>query len=172
MLAGHGATYLTLKTDGPVHDRSAAYAKGLWLAVIPLLVVISLETWFVRPDVIGHAISNPLAWLGVAVVLFSAIALFSGIRHRHEMRAYLGSNGLIVGMLATGGAAIYPIMLSSTIAPEYSLSADQVAANPGALLIGAVWWPVALALTVGYWIFVSRHYAGKVSASSDIQGSH
>jgi cytochrome bd-type quinol oxidase subunit 2 len=108
----------------------------------------------------------------MAIVLFSAIALFSGIRHRHEMRAYLGSNGLIVGMLATGGAAIYPVMLLSTIAPEYSLNADQVAASPGALVIGAVWWPVALVLTVGYWIFVSRHYTGKVSASPDNQASN
>jgi len=172
LLAGHGATYLTLKTDGPVHDRSAAYAKGLWLAVIPLLVVISIETWFVRPDVLGHAISNPLAWLGVAIVLFSAIALFSGIRNRLETRAFLGSNGLIVGMLATGGAAIYPVMLSSTIAPEYSLSADQVAASPGALFVAAIWWPVAFVLTVSYSIFVSRHYGGKVSVSSDNEDTY
>jgi cytochrome d ubiquinol oxidase subunit II len=172
ILAAHGATYLTLKTDGPVHDRSAAYAKWLWLAVIPLLAAISLETWFVRPDVVGKAISNPLAWLGVAIVLVSAFALLSGIRTGHEMRAFLGSNFLIAGMLATGGAAIFPVMLSSTLAPEYSLRADQVAASPGALFIAIIWWPVALILTTAYYVFIARRYCGKVSVVPDSPSAH
>src|SRR5215471_4082012 len=50
-LAAHGATYLTLKTEGPVHDRSATWAKYLWAAVVPLFLVISVESAIVRPDV-------------------------------------------------------------------------------------------------------------------------
>src|SRR5262250_2148373 len=34
LLAAHGATYLVLKTEGPVHDRSEAYAKVLWAAAV------------------------------------------------------------------------------------------------------------------------------------------
>src|SRR5499425_87240 len=49
-LAAHGATYLTLKTEGPVHDRSAKWARYLWAAVVPLLIAISVETFVVRPD--------------------------------------------------------------------------------------------------------------------------
>src|SRR6516164_9599018 len=36
ILAAHGATYLTLKTEGPVHDRSATWTKYLWAASVPL----------------------------------------------------------------------------------------------------------------------------------------
>ena len=43
-LAAHGATYLTLKTQGVVHDRSAGYARVLWAAAAPLLLVISAES--------------------------------------------------------------------------------------------------------------------------------
>ena len=46
-------TYLTLKTEGPVHDRTARYAKLLWTAVVPLLLVISVESSVVRPDLLG-----------------------------------------------------------------------------------------------------------------------
>ena len=49
VLAAHGATYLTLKTQGPVHDRSASYARVLWAAAVPLLLVISIESAAVRP---------------------------------------------------------------------------------------------------------------------------
>src|SRR5437016_7266912 len=60
ILAAHGATYLTLKTEGPVHDRSAVYAKYLWAAVVPLLFVVLVESRVVRPELPGRAIYNPL----------------------------------------------------------------------------------------------------------------
>jgi cytochrome d ubiquinol oxidase subunit II len=63
ILAAHGATYLTLKTEGPVHDRSATWAKYLWATVAPLFLAISVESWVVRPDLPGHAIYNPFCWL-------------------------------------------------------------------------------------------------------------
>src|SRR5271168_2716523 len=44
ILAAHGATYLTLKTEGPVHDRSVRYALVFWAAAAALLLVISIET--------------------------------------------------------------------------------------------------------------------------------
>src|ERR1700739_606949 len=50
-LAAHGATYLTLKTEGVVHDRSAPFARVLWAAAALLLVVISAQSAVVRPDV-------------------------------------------------------------------------------------------------------------------------
>src|SRR5882672_9205807 len=64
-LAAHGATYLTLKTEGTVHDRSAVWARVLWAAVAPLLLVITLESAEVRPDLLGHALDNGFWWLGL-----------------------------------------------------------------------------------------------------------
>ena len=65
LLAAHGATYLILKTEGPVHDRSASYAKILWLTALPLFVIVSVETWYVRPDLPGHAVENQFTSPGV-----------------------------------------------------------------------------------------------------------
>jgi cytochrome d ubiquinol oxidase subunit II len=129
LLGAHGATYLTLKTEGPVHDRSAVFCRRLWLAAIPLLLIVSVETFFVRPNLVGEGVANPLSWAGMVVIGASIWALISGMRGHHEMRAFVGSNLLIVGLLATGGATIYPVMLLSTISPEYSLRAEQVASG-------------------------------------------
>jgi cytochrome d ubiquinol oxidase subunit II len=170
MLAAHGATYLTLKTEGPVHDRSQACAKWLWAAIVPLLFIVSLESWFVRPDLLGHGMANPVAWLGVLVIAASAFALASGLRNRQEMKAFLGSNFLIVGLLATGAAAIFPVMLYSTLDPGYSLTAYSAAAASNSLFLAAIWWPFAFILTISYFIFISRHYYGKVSVKRDNQG--
>jgi cytochrome bd ubiquinol oxidase subunit II len=169
-LAAHGATYLALRTEGPVHDRSAMWAKRLWTAVAPLFVAISVESWVVRPDIPAHAIHNPFCWLGLFVAIFSTIALISGLSARREMRAFLGSNLLVVGLLITGGAAIFPVMLYSTLAPENSLTAYGVASNHTALLLASTWWPVGFVLATVYFVFISRRYAGKVSVKRDNQG--
>ncbi len=169
MLAAHGATYLTLKTEGPVHDRSAVWAKRLWLLFLPLLVVVSVETRFVRPNILANGL-NPFFCAGLLVVAGSGFAIFSGIRQNHEMRAFIGSNFLVMGMLATGAAAIFPVMLFSTLAPENSLTAYAVAASPGSLFMASIWWPLAFLLAATYFIFISRRYYGKVSVQKDTQG--
>ena len=167
ILAAHGATYLTLKTEGLVHDRSEKLAKYLWIAVVPLLAVVLIESRIVRPDLPGRALSNPFWWIGLVVVATSTITLISGLATRHELRAFVGSNFLIVGLLATGAAAIFPVMLHSTLAPENSLTAYAVASSPTTLLRASFWWPIGFALAVFYFVFISRRYAGKVSVQRD-----
>lgn len=170
ILAAHGATYLTLKTEGPVHDRSSKYAMYLWAVVVPLLLVISVESWVVRPDVPEHAIHNPLCWLGSLAVIAGIGLLISGLLTRQEMRAFLGSNCLLVGLLTTGGAAIFPVMLYSTLTPDNSLSAYAVASGRNSLLLASIWWPAGFVLAIVYFAFISRRYAGKVSVKRDTQG--
>jgi cytochrome d ubiquinol oxidase subunit II len=168
-LAAHGATYLTLKTEGSVHDRSEKWAKSLWIAVVPLFLVILIESRIVRPDLPGRALSNPFWWIGLVAVATSTITLISGLTTQRELRAFVGSNFLIVSLLATGAAAIFPVMLHSTLGPENSLTAYAVAVSPGTLRIATIWWPAGLALAVFYSIFISRRYAGKVSVQRDTQ---
>ena len=67
-------------------------------------------------------------------------------------------------------AAIFPVVLHSTLAPENSLTAYDVAAGPNSLAYAAIWWPIAFALAAAYFVFVSRRYAGKVSVNRDNQG--
>ena len=171
ILAAHGATYLTLKTAGVVHDRCQEYATRLWIASIPLLPVILMESRFVRPDLPGRALFNPFCWIGLIVIAASAFALFTGLARGRERRAFVGSNFLIVGLLGTGAAAIFPVMLHSTLAPENSLTAYAVASNPNTLRLTALWWPIGCALAVFYAIIIARRYAGKVSAERDIESS-
>jgi cytochrome d ubiquinol oxidase subunit II len=170
VLAAHGATYLTLKTEGPVHDRCERGARYLWITVVPLLLAILVESKFVRPDLPGRAWSNPFWWLGLVVIAASVITLISGLASRREVRAFVGSNLLIVGLLATGAAAIFPVMLHSTLAPENSLTAYAVASSSTTLLRASFWWPIGLALAVFYFVLISRRYAGKVSVQRDAQG--
>jgi cytochrome d ubiquinol oxidase subunit II len=106
----------------------------------------------------------------LVLVCTAAIVLVSGLATRREMLAFIGSNLLMAGLLATSAAAIFPVVLHSTLAPENSLSAYDVAAGANSLAYAAIWWPIAFALAAAYFVFVSRRYAGKVSVQRDNQG--
>jgi len=170
LLAAHGATYLTLKTEGPVHDRCAKWAKHLWIALVPLFVAISLESWKVRPSLADHAIQRPFCWIGLLLIVVAACALVSGLMKGEERRAFVGSNLLLAGLLVTGSAAFFPLMLYSTLAPENSLTAYGMASGSKSLLLASFWWPVGFVLATIYFVFISRRYAGKVSVVRDNQG--
>ena len=170
ILAAHGATYLTLKTEGPVHDRSAALRAGTLGGGCAAAAGHLRRIRRGAPDLLGHAIHNPFWWLGLLLVCAAAITLVSGLATRREMRAFIGSNLLLAGLLATGAAAIFPVVLHSTLAPENSLTAYDVAAGPNSLAYAAIWWPIGFALAAAYFVFVSRRYAGKVSVQRDNQG--
>ena len=60
-----------------------------------------------------------------------------------------------VGLLATGGAAIFSGDALLTLAPENSLTAYAVASSPRALLLASIWWPVGFALATAYFVFIS-----------------
>jgi cytochrome bd ubiquinol oxidase subunit II len=121
-------------------------------------------------DLLGHAIHNPFWWLGLLLVCTAGITLVSGLATRRELRAFIGSNLLLVGLLGTGAAAIFPVVLHSTLVPDNSLTAYDVAAGPNSLVYAAIWWPIGFALAAAYFVFVSRQYAGKVSVKRDNQG--
>jgi cytochrome bd ubiquinol oxidase subunit II len=169
-LTAHGATYLTLRTEGPVHDRCEIISRRLWAVMPVLFVAISAMTWIVRPELAGEMAQSPIAWIAILFFLAGAVAVFTGLRGRLEARTFLGSGLMIAGLLVTGAATIFPVILYSTLAPEDSLTAYNTAASLTSLELALVWWPVALALTCTYFWFITRHYSGKVKLSQDTQG--
>ena len=170
LILAHGATYLRLRTAGPVHERSERLACRLWTAALALFPVVSLETWVVRPGLHAAMLGRPVAWLAVAVVLAGAWALFTGLRGTAERRAFAGSCAVIAGLLAGGAAAVFPVMLHSTLAPEHSLTAQNGAAPAHGLAVALIWWPVSVVLALTYFGVIIRGHRDKVTAPATLAG--
>jgi cytochrome bd-type quinol oxidase subunit 2 len=80
------------------------------------------------------------------------------------------SSFLLFGLLMTGAAAIFPVMLFSTISGINPLTAQDRAASDQSLWIAIYWWIPALVLAFIYLAIIQRHYSGKVSVPKDNQG--
>ena len=167
--AAHGANGLAKRTEGMVHDRSLQAANLLWKLVAFLLVVVTIGTWQVRAGFFFAMTHRMIGWVGLTCVATGVLLVFIGLRQRNASRALLGSSLFISGLMIAGAVGVFPFMLRSTIAPEYSLSAYRTAADGHGLIVAAYWWPVALVLSVGYFWFVHKHYSGKVQPTADSQ---
>jgi cytochrome d ubiquinol oxidase subunit II len=170
MLTAHAAAYLTLKTEGPVHDRCVIAMRWLWAVVPVLFIGITIETGIVRPEFAGQLLARPLAWVTLLIPIAGAVALFTGIRQGLELRTFIGSNLIIAGFLITGASVIFPVFLYSTLTPDNSLTAYNSASSMTSLELAMIWWPVAFVLTVVYWWFVAKNYLGKVKLFRDVEG--
>jgi cytochrome d ubiquinol oxidase subunit II len=172
VLGAHGATYLTLRTEGPVHDRSVRCMHRLWAAVPVAIGIIGLETYFVRPGLLGAFFQHPFAWVFALVVLVGAVMIFTGMRSRDEKRCFYGSGAVVIGMLAAGAATIFPVILYSTLDPKNSLTAQNTAAGQSSLELALVWWPIAGVLAFGYLWYIARYFSGKINLNRDGAGPY
>jgi len=170
--AAHGASGLVRRTDGPVNERSYRVAGRLWIAVFLLLIVVSIETWHVRPELFANMIVRPWGWLGLACVFGGLIGILVAWRRKFEGALLLSSGVFITGLMIAGSAGAFPIMLHSTLRPEFSLSAYQNAGGSYGLGIALVWWPLAFIFSIGYFIFVYRYYSSKVKPAQDTQNPY
>ena len=168
-LAAHGGNYLVMRTEGPVHERARAIGCKLWWSVVHGFPVITFFTWLVRPELLIHFRSRPWAWLTLSIAIGGGVALANALRSGREKQALVGSTLLLFGLITTGAALLYPVMLYSTL-DGTQLTAPACAAPENSLQIAVYWWFPALALAVAYLLVIQRHYSGKVNVSKDNQG--
>src|SRR5207244_3954648 len=102
------------------------------------------------------------AWVALVVVVAGFAGVFSGLLSRAEARMFLGGCLLIAGLLGTAAASLFPVMLYSTLAPEYSITAWNGSSDLNSLRVGAYWWPVAFLLALSYFAFIGKYYRGRV----------
>jgi len=166
LVVAQGASYLAVKTSGAVHQRSQRWARATWIAVLALLPIVSIETWIVRPELVERLVQRPIAWLAIVALAVAAWAIVSGLRRGATVRAFAGSCVVVAGLLTAGAAAAFPVMLYSTLGPEHSLTAYNGSTSSHGLAVALIWWPVAAALALTYFVLILRSFGGPSRARS------
>jgi len=158
-LGAHGAAYLVPRTDGAVRSRAALLARRLWTTTAVLLPAISWLTTRVRPDFFAVLVARPLAILALVVVAAALATVLVSLHRGRVETAVLASCAVLAGLLGGAAAALWPVMLRSTLDPAHDLTVAGAAAAPHGLALAARWWPPAFLLAVGYAVWVSRRFA-------------
>jgi cytochrome bd ubiquinol oxidase subunit II len=159
-----GATWLIMKTEGPLQDRAYRLAWPFGLGTLILIGVVSLWTPFLDRSYMERWFSWPnIAWLAPVplLVLAAAIALFRGLVVGAHRQPFFAALALFVLSYAGLGISLWPwivpraITIHDAAAPDVSLAF---------LLAGAAFLlPMILGYTIwAYWVFRGKvgHDAG------------
>lgn len=165
ILAHHGANYLTMKAEGPLHRQAGALAllMGWWTVGATLLVVIAVP--IVQPSLPLNFAHHPVEYL---VPLTGLLALACSLFFRYRQQdtaAFLASSLFILMMLNTVALGMYPHILISTIDPSFSLTVFNATAGPYGMDIALWWFLLGFGLVLAYQIYAHRLFWGKVRPS-------
>ena len=149
----HASTFLGLKTLGPVREQSARFV-GRWAPVALLPFVGWIAAVQLRS---GGGVS----WALAAFAIVAATVGWMSARAGREGRAFLGLALFLVGATASIFVAVFPVVLPSTIDPDFDLTVTTAASGEYTLgvlsTISLVGLPLVL-LYQGwtYWVFRAR----------------
>ncbi|WP_328309548.1 cytochrome d ubiquinol oxidase subunit II [Actinomycetospora sp. NBC_00405] len=139
-----GATFLGLRTTGPLRARARVAALG---ALVPVAVLV--------------AVVAPLGLVAVGVLAVLVAA-------RREVLAFATTSVAVAGGVVAVLAAHLPVVLPSTLDPAFSLTVAGAAASPGALRLITIAAVLVLPGVVAYqafsyWVFRRRVASERVA---------
>jgi cytochrome d ubiquinol oxidase subunit II len=167
VLGAHGAMYLRWKTVTAVNTRATRLAWWLWGAAAVLSIVVTIETAAVTPELLANLASRPLLWLLPMAVIAGFVIVFVSLARRWELRGFIASSLVIAALLGMSAGALYPLILRSTIEPRFSLDVATAANADHSLAVGLTWWIPAIALAIGYFVYLFRSFRGKTILPTD-----
>ncbi|MGH6923028.1 MAG: cytochrome d ubiquinol oxidase subunit II [Propylenella sp.] len=150
-----GACFLIMKTGGYLQERMFGLALPLAVAVLGFIVVVSVWTPFLSPDLRERWFSWPnIAVLSPAPLLVAAIAigLFRALAKGREGTPFLMTILLFLTAYAGIGVSVYPYIVPRAVTVWEAAAPDESLLF---LLVGtAILIPIILAYTCySYWVF-------------------
>jgi cytochrome d ubiquinol oxidase subunit II len=154
-----GATWLVLKTDGTVAERARGQAKGLLIAVLAFMAVVSIWTPVAFEPIARRWFSTPniyFLWPVPLLTALTALMAWRWLEERREALPFLAS--IILFLLGYLGLVIstFPYLVPR------ALTIWQTAAVPASQIFMLLGTLVLLPVILGYITFVYWLFRGKV----------
>ena len=159
----HGATWLSLKTRGPMQQRSLRTIARLTPVQLILTALVTAVTFRIQPVILQHLSAQPWRFVFPLLALAGLFGLFWFPRHGHERSAFYASCAYLAGMLGAVVAGIYPLVLPALGNAALSLDIHNAAAPLSGLRLGLYWWIPGMLIAILYSTWMYRKFAGKVS---------
>jgi cytochrome d ubiquinol oxidase subunit II len=154
----HGAAFLALKTDGVVREKTGRFVVRM--APFALLPIVA---WVL---IIQFQHGNVFTWALVVLAVVAVLGAWLSARVGREGRAFLGLALFLAFGAASIFAAVYPVVLPSTIDPAYSLTIANAASGTYTLTVMTIVTGFGLPLVIAYQAWTYWVFRKRISAES------
>jgi cytochrome bd ubiquinol oxidase subunit II len=158
----HGALWLAIKTEGPLHDRALAAAKKLWPVLFGLAVLFLIFTAFAT-KLYDNYLANPALLLVLVLPVGGLVMQRVYIGRAKPGLAWVASACTIAGVALFGVIGIFPALLPSSLNPEWSMTIANSSSSPLTLKIMLGVALVFVPIVILYQAWVYKTFLHKVT---------
>ena len=158
----HGALWLTIKAEGDIQQRAAGLARKLWPVLVGVIGVFVVLTVFYT-GLLANYLLNPLMLVLLAVPVLALVLLRQQIGREDWWFAWGLSAVLIGGLTLFGVVGLYPVLLPSSISPDFSITISNAASSTLTLSIMLAVTLVFIPIVAGYQFWLHKTFAHKIT---------
>ena len=163
----HGATWLGLKTEGALQERSRRQAAWAWIAVIGLYAVSTVASFLQSPFLFEHWFQNPRTWIFFAALLAACVTGPVALRAARYGRA-LGASALaIVSVIALAAEGLFPRLVPTRPDLGTSLTIYSASSTPYTLRVMLVIALIGMPFVIAYTAIIYRTFRGKTVLTAE-----
>jgi cytochrome d ubiquinol oxidase subunit II len=158
----HGALWLTIRTDGDLHDRAVSAVGKLWPVLLGVAVIFLVASKFAT-TLYDNYFAHPALFLVILVTVAALVGTRVFLAKKAYAKAWFSSALTIVGCIFFGIIGLYPNMLPSSLRDDYSLTAFNASSSPLTLKIMLAVVVISVPIVIAYQIWAYRLFWNKVS---------
>lgn len=158
----HGAIYLTMKTEGRLFAKVTLLLRRAIIFFVVSFSIITLYTLIYIPHLSDDFKQSPALFI-VPVLAFLSIANVPRLAAKRKYRrAFIFSSITVALLLVLVAIELYPVMIISTIDPQYDLTIYNAASSEKSLKIMLIMAAIGTPMVAAYTAFVFWTFRGKV----------
>ena len=158
----HGSLWLSIKSEGDLHDRAVNTAHKLWYALLVVAVVFLIATKFATP-LYDNYMAHPALFLVVLVTVAALLGTKVFLKTGALWKAWFSSALTIIGATFFGVIGLYPNLFPSSINSQYSLTAHNASSSPLTLKIMLIVALIFVPIVLAYQVWTYHLFKGKVT---------
>ena len=167
LIAQHGAAWLTVKSDGELHERALKWRRLSFWACAVLAIATSIATIVTVSRASDLVFGRPVGWLFIVVALVGILyTAWQMYKEGGELKSFLGSAVIIIGLAGIAAVGNFPDMVPARGTPAAtSLTVERAASGHLTLLVMLILALVFCPIVLVYTALIYRTFWGKTKAA-------
>jgi cytochrome bd ubiquinol oxidase subunit II len=158
----HGAIWLTIKSDGELHENAMRMSGKIWPVLLAVAVIFLVYTK-IATDLYDNYLAHPVLFLVVLLTVAGLLGSRFFMVKQEFFKAWFSSALTIVGTTFFGVIGLFPNLFPSSLDPAYSLTAFNASSSPLTLKIMLVVVVLFVPVVLAYQVWAYNVFKTKVN---------
>ena len=158
----HGSIWLTIKSEGDLHEKAAVTANWLWPVLLVVAVIFLVASIFAT-SIYDNYIAHPILFVFILITVLALLGIKIFLVKKNYWKAWFSSAVTIIGATFYGFIGLFPQMFPSSLNPDYTLTAYNSSSSPLTLTIMLVLALIFVPIVLVYQFWAYNLFKGKVT---------